>query len=169
MKKQYTQREVNQIFSYIPSRTLREWALKGFYKWVDEAEDARGTQRIFSELNLYQIMLVEILARNYFNAKDILYIMDKITKWKFKEEIHIFDKDNFLVITKGRKEPHKGKNINIDWIWIGKKNELINEFLAPLEHSDISVVVNLGLIKIHVNLLVNQNLYQTISLEKLGK
>jgi hypothetical protein len=71
----FTQQEVNRIFGHIPSRTLREWALSGLYSWEKETEDGRGTKRHYNLLNLYQIGLVELLARLNFPMHRVKSIM----------------------------------------------------------------------------------------------
>jgi hypothetical protein len=145
------QRKVNQIFSHIPARTLREWALNGFYEWVGETEDARGTQRSFSKLNLYQIGLTEVLARNNFVAKDILEIMDDLFKKdnRFKG-VNVIDyfTDQFLLIVKDNKKIKDKTLLN--------EKELSVDFLSPISFSIITTVINLNLIKNKVDNLVNK-------------
>lgn len=142
MPESFTQREVNLIFSHVPPRTLREWALNGFYEWIDETEDARGTQRIFSKLNLYQIGLTEVLARNNFIAKDILEIMDDFFKKGNRfPDANVIDYFNvqFLLIVKDNK---KIKNKTL----LSEK-ELTDGFFSPLSSNVITTVINLSLVK----------------------
>jgi DNA-binding transcriptional MerR regulator len=95
----FNQREVNQIFSHIPSRTLRQWALAGLYQWEEETEDARGTKRHYTVLNLYQIGLTEVLAKINFPIHRIKNIMEHFFVGnKFQEEkIALMKFDGYLV------------------------------------------------------------------------
>lgn len=60
--KLFTQKEVNKIFSHIPSKTLRWWGMKGLYGWAKETPDGRGIHREYDLGNLYQIGIVEELS-----------------------------------------------------------------------------------------------------------
>jgi hypothetical protein len=62
LKNQFTQKEVNKIFSHIPVKTIRWWGMKGLYGWVNETADGRGIHREFDLGNLYQIGIVEELS-----------------------------------------------------------------------------------------------------------
>ena len=57
--KLFTQKEVNKIFSHIPSKTLRWWGMRDLYGWADQINDGRGIHRLYKLGNLYQIGIVE--------------------------------------------------------------------------------------------------------------
>jgi hypothetical protein len=61
-KKTYTRKDVNKIFSHIPSRTLRSWIETGLVEWSGESHDGRGLHREFKFWNLFQLGLVEQLS-----------------------------------------------------------------------------------------------------------
>ncbi len=62
MTQEFTQSEVNKIFSYIPPRTLLSLATTGVIEWIDEVQDGRGIHRIYSLANLYQIAVATQLS-----------------------------------------------------------------------------------------------------------
>jgi len=62
LKEQFTQREVNQIFNHIPSRTLLFWATEGLVGWQGENQDGRGRHRLYSIGDLYRLSVVEELT-----------------------------------------------------------------------------------------------------------
>jgi hypothetical protein len=73
----YTQKEVSEIFSNVPNKTLIYWARQKFVEWAEEVEDGRGINRKYSIFNLYQIAVVRELAGNDVPSSHIRYIMDK--------------------------------------------------------------------------------------------
>jgi|WetSurSiteA1Bulk_404760.scaffolds.fasta_scaffold50404_1 DNA-binding transcriptional MerR regulator len=84
MLRLYTKNEVNSIFSFIPSRTLRSWVEGGLVGWAGEKTDGRGVHRSFTIGNLYQIAIVAELASLHFPLEKIRHLMDQY----FKEEKH---------------------------------------------------------------------------------
>ena len=76
-EKLFSQREVNNIFSHVPSRTLRWWALMKLYDISAKAHDGRGVHRQYHLENLYQIGIVEVLTSLNFQASQIEEIKDK--------------------------------------------------------------------------------------------
>jgi DNA-binding transcriptional MerR regulator len=73
----FSQREVNNIFSHVPSRTLRWWALMKLYDYSAEVHDRRGVHRQYHLENLYQIGIVEALTSLNFQASQIEEIKTK--------------------------------------------------------------------------------------------
>ena len=67
----FSQREVNKIFSHVPSRTLRWWALMKLYDYSVKVHDRRGVHRQYLLKNLYQIGIVEALTSLNFQASQI--------------------------------------------------------------------------------------------------
>jgi len=67
----FSQREVNKIFSHVPSRTLRWWALMKLYDYSAKVHDRRGVHRQYLLENLYQIGIVEALTSLNFQASQI--------------------------------------------------------------------------------------------------
>ncbi len=61
-KKLFTQKEVNKIFSHIPSKTLRWWGMRDLYGWANQINDGRGIHREYELGHLYQIGIVEELS-----------------------------------------------------------------------------------------------------------
>jgi hypothetical protein len=61
-KKLFTQKEVNKIFSHIPSKTLRWWGTRDLYGWANEINDGRGVHREYGLGHLFQIGIVEELS-----------------------------------------------------------------------------------------------------------
>jgi hypothetical protein len=76
-KKLFTQKEVNKIFNHIPSKTLRWWGMRDLYGWADQANDGRGTHRLYELGNLYQIGIVEELSSLNIPVEVINKIMRK--------------------------------------------------------------------------------------------
>jgi hypothetical protein len=74
----FSQKDVNQIFSHIPSRTIRWWGLMGLYQSSSETRDGRGISRLYSGDNLYQIGITEQLADVGIPVNIIRAIMNKI-------------------------------------------------------------------------------------------
>ncbi len=58
----FTQKEVNKIFSHIPSKTLRWWGMRDLYGWANQINDGRGIHREYELGHLYQIAIVEELS-----------------------------------------------------------------------------------------------------------
>ena len=61
-QKVFTQREVNKIFSHIPSKTLRWWGMRDLYGWANQINDGRGIHREYELGHMYQIGIVEELS-----------------------------------------------------------------------------------------------------------
>lgn len=61
-KRLFSQKEVNKIFSHIPTKTLRWWAIRDLYGWANEVRDGRGIHREYALDHLYQIGIVEELS-----------------------------------------------------------------------------------------------------------
>lgn len=76
-KKIFTQKEVNKIFSHIPSKTLRWWGMRDLYGWADQVNDGRGIHRLYELGNLYQIGIVEELSSLNIPVEVINRIMRK--------------------------------------------------------------------------------------------
>jgi hypothetical protein len=75
--KLFTQKEVNKIFSHIPSKTLRWWGMRDLYGWADQVNDGRGIHRLYELGNLYQIGIVEELSSLNIPVEVINKIMRK--------------------------------------------------------------------------------------------
>jgi hypothetical protein len=73
----FNQKEVNRIFSHIPSKTLRWWAIRSLYGWANEVADGRGIHREYELVNLYQIGIVEELASLNIPTLDMQIIMNQ--------------------------------------------------------------------------------------------
>jgi hypothetical protein len=58
----FSQKEVNKIFSHLPTKTLRWWAIRDLYGWANEVSDGRGIHREYALGHLYQIGIVEELS-----------------------------------------------------------------------------------------------------------
>ena len=76
-KKLFNQKEVNKIFSHIPSKTLRWWGTRDLYGWADQLNDGRGVHREYELGNLYQIGIVEELSSLNIPVETINRIMRK--------------------------------------------------------------------------------------------
>lgn len=87
----YTQREVSQIFSDVPNKTLIYWARQGLVEWVAEMRDARGIARLYNYWNLFQIGLVRELAGIGFPIESIREIMDGSFKDFPPEKRYVID------------------------------------------------------------------------------
>lgn len=61
-EKTYTRKDLNEIFSHIPPRTIRSWIETGLVEWSEESHDGRGRHRKFKFWNLFQLSLVEQLS-----------------------------------------------------------------------------------------------------------
>jgi hypothetical protein len=96
----FTQRQVNKIFSHVPTRTLRQWSLDGFYQWSEETEDGRGTGRHYELVHVYQIGIAEVLARANFHADRIRRIMRQFFVEKiYQNELIALEKmQGFLIV-----------------------------------------------------------------------
>jgi len=73
----FTQKDVNKIFSHIPSKTLRWWGMRDLYGWADQVNDGRGIHRLYELGNLYQIGIVEELSSLNIPVEVINKIMRK--------------------------------------------------------------------------------------------
>lgn len=73
----FTQKDVNKIFSHIPSKTLRWWGMRDLYGWADQVNDGRGIHRLYELGNLYQIGIVEELSSLNIPAEVINRIIRK--------------------------------------------------------------------------------------------
>jgi hypothetical protein len=76
-EKLFTQKEVNKIFSHVPSKTLRWWGMRELYGWADQVNDGRGIHRLYELDNLYQIGIVEELSSLNIPVEFINKIMRK--------------------------------------------------------------------------------------------
>lgn len=149
----FNQREVNQIFGHIPSRTLREWALCGFYQWSGESEDARGIHRRFSLLNVYQIGICEVLARANIQSNRIKSIMTHFfVGGRFqKEKFALVRMNGFLVIA----ESLEGKSKRL-FSGTFSKAELIEKLNSELSTFIVRTIIDLEAIKKRVDFLISQ-------------
>lgn len=75
----FSQKQVNQIFAHIPSRTLLAWAEAGALSWTEESFDGRGRGRLYGEKDLYHIALTEELASLGFPLDVIAAV--KVERW----------------------------------------------------------------------------------------
>jgi DNA-binding transcriptional MerR regulator len=73
----YTQREVNQIFKHLPTRTILSWAERGLISCVREDKDGRGRLRLYSFEDLFEIAVVEELTSLNFTLEFIHWLMQK--------------------------------------------------------------------------------------------
>ena len=122
--KLFTQKEVNKIFSNIPSKTLRWWGMRELYGWADQVNDGRGIHRLYELGNLYQIGIVEELSSLNIPVEVINKIMRKrflsglvmhpvevdLEKYELGggERVNVTDQMNkVLVITKTLSQGHK--------------------------------------------------------------
>lgn len=87
----YTQREVSQIFSDVPNKTLIYWARQGLVEWVAETRDARGIARLYNYWNLFQIGFVRELAGIGFSIENIREIMNSNFKDFPPEKRYVID------------------------------------------------------------------------------
>jgi DNA-binding transcriptional MerR regulator len=71
----YSQNEVNRIFAHLNNRTLLVWAERGLVETAGETVDKRGRNRLYSDINLLQIALVERMAALNLNFETIKEIM----------------------------------------------------------------------------------------------
>jgi hypothetical protein len=62
MKDNFSQKDVNEIFTDVPRETLLFWAKGPLVQWVGESTDGRGLHREYGLVNLYQFGVVRELA-----------------------------------------------------------------------------------------------------------
>lgn len=75
LSRNYTQREVNELFNHVPTRTLLSIAKEDVVEWISEHRDRRGIHRIYNLANLYQIAVVTNLALTGFSYTSIKEIL----------------------------------------------------------------------------------------------
>jgi hypothetical protein len=122
--KLFTQKEVNKIFSHIPSKTMRWWGMRDLYGWADQVNDGRGIHRLYELGNLYQIGIVEELSslnipvevinkimRKRFLSGLVMYPVERdLEKDEFGggERVNVADQMNkILIITKTLSQGHR--------------------------------------------------------------
>jgi hypothetical protein len=175
-KKIYSQREVNKIFSHIPSKTLRWWAIRDLYGWANQVNDGRGIHREYELGNLYQIGIAEELSslnipvetinrimRKHFLSGLVMYpIKANLDKHKLSggTRVNVVDQMNKnLVITKtlsgtcqhfGSKRPPENESFLIE----NMKDEVIL-VVDELFLDSVKIIINLGRIKLYVNNLID--------------
>lgn len=141
----FSQRQVNMVFDRVPARTLREWGLQGLYQWADEIENGRGVHRVFHRLHLYQMALVERLAKANYSLKDI----KEIVKVTFDEKITRFN--GYLIVS----EPG-GKGIAAGFL--SKEEMMTDEFFSLFKERSMFVIINLATLKNNVDRLTLEKL-----------
>ena len=170
-----TQKEVNNIFHHIPTRTIRWWGLMGFYGWAAEFPDGRGISRQYDLGSLYEIGIVEELSSLNIPSSIIKQIMtshfrNSLTGFEIKKEQETDNLGNkvgpakytfcssemerVLVISKSPRESEPGKRKRRVYDWV-------SSVVFPYEpaHMDTlhtMILVNLEDIKKWVDSLVAQ-------------
>lgn len=102
----YSQGEVNLIFRHIPSQTLRTWAVEKLHQWASQTETGRGISKEYNRLHVYQIGVVEVLARSNvpnFRIKEVMshlfsgekYQKDDLALLNFVSEKYLIDATNY--------------------------------------------------------------------------
>jgi len=74
--KRYTQKQLQEIFSDVPGKTLIYWAREGLVEWVEEGTDGRGRHRGYSPWNVFQVAVVRELAEMGIGFVHIRDVMD---------------------------------------------------------------------------------------------
>ena len=141
MAQEFSQSEVNKIFSHIPPRTLLSLATTGVIEWIDEVHDGRGIHRIYNLANLYQIAVVTQLSLVGFSYNFIKtsIIMDKLKGHDEQGKPKIINCMTKLLgikigeeIFRGRRKPLYGYSFYSP----DKFDELIKELNKPFEKPD---------------------------------
>jgi DNA-binding transcriptional MerR regulator len=138
---EFSQADVNRIFSgRVPYTTLRSWENQGFFQSSEGEGDARGRQRIYSRVNLYQIALCEVLVRKLkASHKNIADLMRLLFFTNGQDETTIIDNFNKLLAVK--------YSDNLDAVLMTKNELKQDEILNPIYYSIATFIINLELIK----------------------
>lgn len=171
--KLFTQKEVNKIFSHIPSKTLRWWGMRDLYGWADQINDGRGIHRLYELGNLYQIGIAEELS----SLNIPVEVINKIMRKRFLsglvmypveidlerdelgggERVNVADQMNkVLVITKTLSQEHRLTRRPPDYEAFLINNAEDEIVLGPgqLFLDSVKIIINLKRIKSCVNSLV---------------
>ena len=167
-EKLFSQRQVYKIFSHVPSRTLRWWALMKLYDYSTEAHDRRGVHRQYHLENLYQIGIVEALTSLNFQARQI----EKIKIREFSA-LGIIDHpdlppldqkmDGVLLIAISPRSVDTDEGKRLVSSWHPSLNNLLGGFptkgftwdtIQALKEADTVILLNLSKIKQKVDSLV---------------
>jgi hypothetical protein len=173
--KLFTQKEVNKIFSHIPSKTLRWWGMRDLYGWADQVNDGRGIHRLYKLGNLYQIGIVEELS----SLNIPVDVISKIMRKRFlsglvmhpveadleKDElgggkrVNVADQMNkILIITKTLSQEHRLTRRPPDYEAFLTNNAEYEIVPGPGELflDSIKIIINLRRIKGFVNSLIRE-------------
>lgn len=141
MAQEFSQSEVNKIFSHIPPRTLLSLATAGVVEWVDEIQDGRGVHRIYSLANLYQIAVatqLSLVGFSYNLAKSL--VLDKLKGFDAQGKPKILNYMDKLLGIKIGEETFRKRRKPLFAILFSppeKINELIIKLSKPFEKPDI--------------------------------
>jgi hypothetical protein len=137
----FTQADVNLLFAKrIPYTTLRSWDSQGLFQSYEGEEDARGKQKIYKRVNLYQIALCEVLVRKVkVSPKNIADLMRSLFFIDEKDEATIINKfDGFLLVR---------YSDNLFAATMTKDELKHDKIINPFYFSILTFVINLELLK----------------------
>jgi hypothetical protein len=176
-EKLFTQKEVNKIFSHVPSKTLRWWGMRELYGWADQVNDGRGIHRLYELGNLYQIGIVEELSSlnipveviNNVMRKNFLsgLVMHPVEPDLERDEIgggkraNVVDQMNkILVITKALRQGYmlnkKRRSSEYEAFLINNSDDEVALDPGKVFRDSVKIIINLSAIKGFVDSLIRE-------------
>jgi hypothetical protein len=187
-EKLFTQKEVNKIFSHVPSKTLRWWGMRELYGWADQVNDGRGIHRLYELGNLYQIGIVEELSSlnipveviNNVMRKNFLsgLVMHPVEPDLERDEIgggkrvNVVDQMNkILVITKALRQGYmlnkKRRSSEYEAFLINNADDEVVLDPGKVFQDSVKIIINLSAIKGFVDSLIREFTGERLDLSRL--
>jgi hypothetical protein len=187
-EKLFTQKEVNKVFSHVPSKTLRWWGMRELYGWSDQVNDGRGIHRLYELGNLYQIGIVEELSSlnipveviNNVMRKNFLsgLVMHPVEPDLERDEIgggkrvNVVDQMNkILVITKALRQGYmlnkKRRSSEYEAFLINNADDEVVLDPGKVFQDSVKIIINLSAIKGFVDSLIREFTGERLDLSRL--